>query len=304
MICPRSFPFVIILLFSFTAAGCDSDDGNGPPPSIDSAKYTIDFSFGVRNLRSLRDGEYYSLWIKQHPATSWRLASDETFNRFPSQDSFVMSGRLENAYHPDSTYEAMLTIELTKRPDEPSALVLLEGSVARDTGYLTMNHFGDFSKASGGLTFTSQSSDTGAFNKEFYLLKFAGPAVAPAIVNLPLLPDGWRYGLWAVDYEYFPYHEFLYGLFDTPSGHDNDSAGDAYTYPGGAKRQRMDVSGGQIIVTLEPPLYGDSLRYHGAELLRILQFDRIAKIERDRLYQMANVASEWLPSGRIIFIKR
>lgn len=299
----RNHLFSLLAFCILISAGCDS--GMGPyPPTTDSTKYTVDFTFSVWNLRRLRDGEFYSLWIKHRPDTAWRLLSDTSFNRFPSQDSFVIFGRNKSAPHPDSIYEAMITIELTKHPQQPSDIVLLKGSVTRDTGYLTMNHLGDFSKASGGLTFTSQSPDTSAFRKEFYLLRFAGPAIAPALANFPVLPAGWRYGLWAVDYEFFPYHEFLYGLFDTPSGHDNDSAGDAYAYPGGAKKQPMDVKSGQIIVTLEPPLYGDSLRYHGAELLHILQFNRTSNIEPDRFYPMANVASEWLPSGRIVFTKR
>src|SRR6185436_7942477 len=186
-------------------------------------------------------------------------------------------------------YRAMVTIERTKLPSVPSEVVLLQGNIGSRQGNLKMDHLGDFSKVTGGLTFTSTSPDTDAFKKEFYLLRFAGPAAAPSLADLPMLPDGWRYALWAVDYEFSPAHEFLYGLFDSVSGFDSDSTGDEYPYPGGKKKQRMDFPSGEIVVTLEPPLYGDSLRYKGAELLHILRFQRVSLIKQDFFYPMENV---------------
>jgi hypothetical protein len=199
----------------------------------------------------------------------------------------------------------MVTLEFTKTPLIPSPVALLKGNVVRDTAYMTMKHLGDLSMMTGGLTFTSPSdSDAAAYQREFYLLRFDGSTATSSLTNLPTLPDGWRYGLWAADYEFFPYHEFLYGLFNAATGHDNDSMTDAYPFPGGAKKQPMNIGTGRIVVTLEPPLYGDSLRYKGAELLTLLQFDRIVNIERDRFYQMSNVSGGWLPSGRLTFRRR
>jgi len=295
-----------LILFAFTIsflAGCDSvskphDNGNN-----NDSTFTIDFEFRVKNLRPLRDGEFYSLWVKQHPNTDWKLVSDTNFNRFPVRDSTAIFGRFFSSIHPDSIYEAMVTLELTKRPLSPG-ITFLWTTVKRDTGFLSMNHLGDFSKASGGLTFTSKSSDPDAYKREFYLIRLDNGTPQSSVTSLPQLHSGWRYGLWAADYEFFPYHEFLYGLFDHPVGHDSDSIGDAYPFPGGAKKQPLDVQTGRIIVTLEPPLYGDSLRYKGAELLYVLQMNRFEQIERDKFYTMANVSGGWLPSGRITFLKR
>jgi hypothetical protein len=297
----------IFLLFALTIGsfiGCDSISMPHDNGGVDSTIYKIDFEFRVKNFRPLRPGEFYSLWVKQRPDSTWRLASDSNFNRFQVLDSTSIYGRFFSPIHPDSIYEAIVTIELTKKPSAPG-IALLRANVLRDTGFLTMAHLGNFSKATGGLTFTSKSlTDPEAYKREFYLINLNNGTPQSSIAMLPQLNSGWRYGLWAADYEFFPYHEFLYGLFDDPVGYDSDSAGDAYPFPGGAKKQRMDVPTGRIIVTLEPPLYGDSLRYHGAELLYILQLNRFEQIERDKFYPMGNVSGGWLPFGRITFIKR
>jgi hypothetical protein len=283
--------------------GCDTETDPPIKEDPDSTLHRIDFEFRVWNLRPLRDGEYYSLWVKQRPETAWRLASDTNFNRFALRDSTSIFGRFQSPHRSDSIYEMMVTIELTKRPTIPGT-PFLKGSVIRDTGYFSMAHLGDFSKTQGGLTFTSLSADTAAFKKEFYLMKLEGNTPQQALKNLPRLHSGWRYGIWSADYEFFPYQEFLYGLFDDSVGHDSEPEDDAFPFPGGAKKQRLDLPSGRIIVTLEPPLYGDSLRYKGAELLYVLQLNRFVGIEKDKFYVMPNVSGDWLPYGRITFLTR
>lgn len=298
----RFAPYLVLLLLVCGIAGCDSISKPHDGEQIDTT-YKVDYEFRVRKLRPLRDGEVFALWVRQHPDSQWVLASDSKFNNFPIRDSTVIFGRFFPKFHPDSITEAMVTIEFTKQPATPG-LPFLKTTVENGVGKLSMAHLGDFSKATGGITFTSKSPDPEAYKKEFYLMNLNNGSPLSSVTMLPQLSGGWRYGLWAADYEFFPYHEFLYGLFDNPIGHDSDSEGDAYPFPGGAKQQPMNVPTGRIIVTLEPPLYGDSLRYKGAELLYILQINRFVQIERDRLYTMANVTNEWLPSGPIIFTRR
>src|SRR6185503_18629373 len=94
------------------------------------------------------------------------------FNRFAVRDSTSIYGRCYPELPADSIYKAMLTIERTKTPTQPG-LALLLADVVHDTGFLSMSHLGDFSKATGGLTFTSTSAtDTDAFKREFYLMRF------------------------------------------------------------------------------------------------------------------------------------
>lgn len=295
---------IYILLLTITLgtliSGCDSDEP--PPCGSPNAIYKVDFEFKVKNLRPLRDGESYSLWVRPACDSVWRLASDTTFNKFPVRDSTVIYGRFNSNLLPEEIAEAMVTIELSTKPITPG-IALLKGLISNRFGLLSMNHLGDFSKTTGGVTFTSPSPDSDAYKHEFYLMKLDGEPKA-SIAALPVLHSGWRYGIWVADYEFFPYHEFLYGLFDKAAGHDSDSASDAYAFPGGEKKQRLDVPTGRIIVTLEPPFYGDSLRYKGAELLYVLQFNRFVAIERDKFYPMANVSGGWLPSAQITFTKR
>ena len=295
------FFFLPLLLYCYILSGCDSvskpaDDGGGTKDTI----YKIDYEFGVKNLRPLRNGESYALWVRKAPESEWQLASDSKFNNFPVRDSTTIYGSFTSKIDPDHIREALVTIELTKTPVSPG-IALLKGTIAGRVGPMTMSHLGDFSKTTGGLTFTSPEGDTDDYKHEFYLMK---PGAQPSISFLPTLNSGWRYGIWVADYEFFPYHEFLYGLFDRAAGHDSDSGTDAYEFPGGQKKQPLDVPTGRIIVTLEPPLYGDSLRYKGAELLYVLQLNRFVNIERDKFYAMSNVSGIWLPSGRITFIRR
>jgi hypothetical protein len=294
---------ILLVLIISSVVGCDSVSKPHDTGGEDSTLFKIDFDFRVKNFRPLRTGEFYALWVKQQPDTVWKLASDSNFNRFTARDTTYIFGRFYSASHPDSIFEAMVTIERTKKPAFPG-VPFLWSRVERDTGYLSMNHLGDFSKAAAGLTFTSKSSTPDAYKREFYLMRFNNDTPQSSVAFLPRLHSGWRYGLWVVDYEFFPFHEFLYGLFDEPVGHDSDSAGDAYPYPGGAKKQPLDVATGKIVVTLEPPLYGDSLRYKGAERLYILEMDRFEQIEPNTFYTMENVFDQWRPSGRIVFIKR
>ncbi len=298
----RVAPYLLFLVFAANLlVGCDSEVE--PPDDQIDTTYKVDYEFRVRKLRPLRDGEVFALWVRQHKDSQWTLASDTKFNDFQVRDSTVIFGRFFPKFPPDSMTEAMVTIELTKQPPTPG-LPFLKTEIKNRQGLLSMSYLGDFTKATGGITFTSKSPDPDAYKKEFYLMNLNNGSPLSSVTSLPQLSHGWRYGLWAADYEFSPYHEFLYGLFDDPVGHDSQSEGDAYPFPGGAKQQPMNVPTGRIVVTLEPPFYGDSLRYKGAQLLYVLQINRFVQIERDRLYTMANVTEEWLPSGPIIFTRR
>jgi hypothetical protein len=165
------------------------------------------------------------------------------------------------------------------------------------------NILGDSSSLQGGLVFTSTSSDTLAYKHEFYLMSYRSSSYNPSILSLPIPPSGWKYGLWAVDSNFTPHQSFLYGLFSSPIGHDNDSINDFFPYPGGSKPQRMDMPSGSIIVTLEPEFYGDQLKFIGCSPFTLLRFDRMKYTQKNVNYPMRNMASEGIPGGWIVLNK-
>lgn len=300
-----------LFLLSLVAIGCSEDPPVEPP--IDSSGTTVNYRIVARNIIPLRAGEYYSLWVKESPDSTYRFISDSVLHIYYPFDSSQYYGKFNAQYSIDSLKEVLLTIERTKKPTIPG-LVVLRGTVERqfnsslgkDSIYSVLGNtsFDSMLNTSGMLTFTSKSPDPDAYTKEFYFLRFAGPAFVPSIESLPLPPTGWNYATWVYDNDFFPAHQFLYGLFNTARGHDSDSANDAYEFPGGAKPQPQDVGTGLIMVTLEPQFYGDSLRYAGPSPFRILQFERRRFIVPDQPYTLDNAARYSLPTMSISFKKK
>lgn len=289
--------------------GCSEDP---PVVPVDTAA-TVNYRIVARNIIPLRTGEYYFLWVKEAPDSDYRFISDSVLHVYYPFDSSQYFGKFDVEHSIDSLKEVLLTIERTKKPTTPG-LVVLRGMVekqfnsvlGKDSIYSVMGNtsFDSMLNTSGMLTFTSKSPDPDAYTKEFYFLRFAGPTFVPSIESLPIPPSGWKYATWAYDTDFFPVHQFLYGLFTTASGHDSDSTGDAYEFPGGAKSQPQDVGTGIIMVTLEPQFYGDSLRYAGPSPFRILQFERRRFIIADQPYSMDNAAVYSLPTMSISFKKK
>jgi hypothetical protein len=298
------------VLLALLAVGCSEDPPVVPPVDTEA---TVNYRIVARNIIPLRTGEYYSLWVKEAPDSAYRFISDTILHVYYPFDSSLYYGKFDVKYSIDSLKEVLLTIERTKKPTTPGVVVLrgtvekrFDSVLGKDSIYSVLENisFDSMLYTSGMLTFTSKSPDPEAYTKEFYFLRFAGPTFVPSIESLPLPPTGWNYATWTYDNDFFPAHQFLYGLFNTATGHDSDSANDAYEFPGGAKSQPQDVGTGLIIVTLEPQLYGDSLRYAGPSPIRILQFERRRVIIPDQAYTMDNAAIYSLPTMSISFKKK
>jgi hypothetical protein len=300
----------LFLLACVVLTGCSEKPPVEPPTDT---TYIVNYRILARNIIPLRTREYYCLWVKEAPDTVFRFISDSVLHVYYPFDSSQYFGRFEVKNSIDSLKEVLLTIERTKNPSAPG-LVMMSGIVERqfnsvlgkDSIYsvLGSTSFDSMLNTSGMLTFTSKSTDPEAYKKEFYFLRFAGPTFIPSIESLPYPPDGWKYATWAYDKDFFPSHQFLYGLFDAARGHDSDSVNDAYEFPGGAKPQSQEVASGLIMVTLEQSFYGDSLRFVGPAPYRILQFERRRYITPDQPYTMSNVAGFSLPIMSISFTKK
>lgn len=290
--------------------GCSEDPPDEPKPDPETQ---VAYRIVGHNIYPLRAGEYYSLWVKEAPDSSFRFIQDSILHVYYPFDSSQYFGKFDVKYSIDSLREVLLTIERTKTPITPG-LVVLHGVVEReyndvmkgDSIYSVLKNasFDSMLNTSGMLTFASPSSDSLAYTKEFYFMRPAGPAYAPSIQSLPYPPTGWRYATWVYDTDFFPPHQFFYGYFDTSLGHDSDSANDSYAFPGGAKSQPQNVASGLIMATLEPMFYGDSIRLVGPSPFRILQYERSRFIVPDNAYQMQSEGQYSLPTMSISFKRK
>jgi hypothetical protein len=295
----RSFQYLFLLgVSSLLFGGCSKSPTDSSPPVTDKKK--IEMRFEGSGFYPLRSGEYYSFWVKQKDDSLFRLVSDTLLYHPPSGNDFVYYKYIQ-VDSLDSLSEVLLTIERTRSPSSPG-LAVLSGNVIHksDSVYSVLSDslLGYFTATEGKLTFTTTSADTSAYTKEFYLMNSNGAA---SLADLPAPAPGWIYALWMIDKNYFPPQQFFYGTFTSASGHDSDSLNDFYPYPGGAKKQPMNVPSGSIVVTLEPLFYGDSLQFKGASPFWLLEFPRIGYIVRDRSYDMTNVSGNYIPEASVSF---
>ena len=302
---------IIFLCIFFLIVGCkkESNPVTPPPKVVDSTivNYEIDF-FG---LNPLRDSEFYVLWIKVIPDSSWRMTSVLHTAAGSPVDTAIMYGAFRMIHALDSISDVLITLEHTSSPSvvglpiARSEVLNVDSAKRYASSFLNANQFlGDYSALQGGLVFTSNMIDSLAYTHEFYLMNLLGTKQTPSLFSLNAPPNGWKYGLWAEDLNFTPHEYFFYGLFSNPIGHDSDSTNDSYPYPGGWKPQRMDMASGSIIVTLEPLFYGDSLKFKGPSAFTILQFNRIPFIDKNKNYPMGNVSLHNIPrSGTIEFTR-
>ncbi len=308
----KIFALIFFLCIFFSAEGCKKDNPvssqKSPPPYDSTTVYYLARIFGVQPLRSY---EFYVLWTKILPDTSWQMIAPLTVSSSNADGSVVMVGKFSSKEPLDSLKDVLMTLEQTPAPLIPGLPIVHGGIFYLDsakkqvtTSLDSKSTLGDFSALNGGLVFTSPLSDSLAYTHEFYLMNLLGLKQSPSLLSLNIPPQGWKYGLWAIDLQFTPHEYFFYGLFSTPEGHDSDSANDHYPYPGGWKPQQMNMPSGSIIVTLEPIFYGDSLKFKGPSSFTLLQFNRIQFIEKDKNYPMENVSLLGVPrSGTITFNK-
>jgi hypothetical protein len=279
--------------------GCSKAPTDSSPSVPEKKK--IEMRFEGSGFHPLRSDEYYSFWVKEKGDSLFRFVSDSLLYHLPSGNDFVYYKYIQ-VESIDSVSEVLLTIERTRSPSSPG-LAVLSGSVIHksDSVYSVMSSetlLGYFTPLGGKLMFTSTSSDTDAYKKEFYIMDSNGSA---SLTNLPAPTPGWIYALWMIDQNFYPPQQFFYGTFKGASGHDSDSLHDFYPYPGGAKVQSMNVPSGNIVVTLEPEFYGDSLRFNGSSPFWLLKFDRIGNLVRNKPYEMTNVSENYIPQASVSF---
>ena len=184
----------IKVLFSLLALGlafasCDDND--------DTPKYK-DLELNISGLEDLGNDYVYEGWIivDGAPVTTGRFSVDASGEL--SQDSFSLDyDDVSNA----STF--ILTIEPSVGDDPaPSAVHILAGDFSGKSGSLSIAHPAalgdDYASAAGKYILATPTDDLDTNENSgiwFLSLASGSPAVG---LDLPTLPDGWKYEGWAV----------------------------------------------------------------------------------------------------------
>jgi hypothetical protein len=296
------------LLVAIICAGCgeSSTEDNKrppspPPPSKDTARF---FTLEVANLRPLdtTSGQYV-LWIKGPGDSTLRLAKRLDFWTRPG-GQMIFSGSILVG-KPDSLTEVLVSIEPMQTPSSPSNQ-LIKGTYNRSqAAYIltTDSTIGDFSATSGSVLFTTTSSDTNRARSEFYLMRLNGSTPAASLNNLPMPPSGWHYGLWVLDSNFIPRHQFFYGLFLQAEGHDSDSTHDAYEFPGGYNPASLTDPAGRIEITLEPDVAVKNGKPLAPSPITLLYLRLQRFITLNQTIDLTNVWASSAPRGTLKFIR-
>ncbi len=188
----NSFFLTALILGLFIFSSCSKDDDDTPTIQ------TKDISFNLTGLEDLGSDYAYEGWliVDGAPVSAGIFTVDAEGN--PSQTTFSLN---EADVAAATTY--VLTIEPSPDNDpSPSAVHILAGDFDGNNASLTVGHSAalatDFTDATGGYilaTPTDGGMDTDENSGVWFLDPAAGPGAA---LNLPTLPDGWKYEGWAV----------------------------------------------------------------------------------------------------------
>ncbi|HEY3876083.1 MAG TPA: hypothetical protein VGM92_11445 [Candidatus Kapabacteria bacterium] len=252
----KYFSIAMALIVSYVMFGCSSTSSVPPalPKSVDTStthryQLILPSSFTTHS-----DGNWY-LWV--------RAIGDSTYYSVELDSSIIVSdsreyfGNITIPHALDSLSDAKISEETSANPKTPGR-VLLSGqySSLQSIFALSTNNvpgISGLSSASGMVTFTTLSNDTTRAKNEFYLLHFVNGVALPGS-TLPGAPAGWRYGLWVIDTDFFPYHQFFYGFFTRSDSANLDPTNLDYPLPGGYNEALLTDPGATLEVTLEPAL--------------------------------------------------
>jgi hypothetical protein len=294
---------VIILSYWLTSCSSSSAPTQAKDTTVHHDSLHInEIRILAHHLRPLRKPEGYIVWLKFIDDPNWHRVDPISFF-FRGDDTTSILYHADLAPRIDSLSEVLVTLEKDTSNVSGPTLQLWHGFFSGDSSYkfapLDPTPLGNFSTLNSSLVFTTRSSDTSAYVKEFYLAAYDGAKFSSSLSTLPLPSSGWKYAIWAIDSVNFPLQFIYYGQFLTPTGHDSDSSRDAQAYPGGFNNAPMNQPHGSIILTLEPDWYGNEVRLKGPSPFSLLRFDRNRFLIRDHNYPMTNVSSSAIPGGYI-----
>lgn len=244
------------------SAGC-SDDDNGSRPATGLHRVQLSFE----GLEPLHSGFHYEGWVivDEVPIATGKfnvgaggVLMDLDGNAI-ANCSFDVSDDLTGAT------AFVLTIEPSADSDPaPAATHILAGDVANNQASLAAGHgaaFGDdFTSTAGQYILATPTNGPETNEKSgVWFLSLAGGSPAAGL-DLPTLPDGWRYEGWAV----IAGTPVTSGTFVSPSGTDDSAVysgpEDSPPFPGedyvdsapGGLSFPTDLSGATAVISVEP----------------------------------------------------
>ncbi|MCS5490898.1 anti-sigma factor [Algoriphagus limi] len=288
--------FSLVIVSIWGLVGCNDDDVTPPQTGI----LTLDIS----GLEDLGSNYAYEGWIIVNGSAISAGIFNVDANGNLSQNSFELDREdLANA----STY--VLTIEPSPDNDPgPSDVHILAGNFSGKSASVTIEHSAaigtDFTNSTGEFilaTPTDGGSDTDELSGVWWLNPANGPGPG---LNLPTLPNGWKYEGWAV----VNGTPVSTGTFTSVTGADEFSgfsgtASGAPPFPGEDLLMNApsglifptDLSGGTIVISVEPSPDNSPAPFLLKPLVRMLPSDALDHT----LYQMSNNAISTNPSGTV-----
>ncbi|HET6401669.1 MAG TPA: hypothetical protein VFH95_09750 [Candidatus Kapabacteria bacterium] len=244
----------IVVVFAF--AGCSSS--TPPVQSGQSSPLptgTYNYQLNVANLRPLdTSSARYVLWFRSLGDTAWYAKPLTKWTVGVNSLDFL--GTIQLPHEPDSIVSAFVSIEPSAVPANPSS-ILMTGAfdTVTDSAFINAANAGgagDYSNAKASVTFTTKSPDTNQAKSEFYLMDFIQGIPISSVSNLPVPPQGWSFGLWVLDSNFYPLHQFFYGTFTNTDSSDVHPTNFDYPFPGGYYPRPLNDPGARLEITLEP----------------------------------------------------
>jgi len=241
--------FLVILTFGMLATSCSNDD--------DNVLSVSNLVLNLNGLEALGDDFVYEGWL----IVNGNPVSTGTFSSVTFPQSFSVNIEdLRNA----TTF--VLSIEPAVDNDPaPAATKILAGDFNGNSANINSNGIvGDFSTSTGNyiLATPTDADNTNEESGVWFLDNSSGSAVDG--LNLPILPQGWKYEGWAV----MNGMPISTGTFTDVSDFDENAtsssfkgaAGDGPAYPGEDYLQNApagltfptDLRGAIIVISVEP----------------------------------------------------
>ena len=241
--------FLVILTFGMLATSCSNDD--------DNVLSVSNLVLNLNGLEALGDDFVYEGWL----IVNGNPVSTGTFSSVTFPQSFSVNIEdLRNA----TTF--VLSIEPAVDNDPaPAATKILAGDFNGNSANINSNGIvGDFSTSTGNyiLATPTDADNTNEESGVWFLDNSSGSAVDG--LNLPILPQGWKYEGWAV----MNGMPISTGTFTDVSDFDENAtsssfkgaAGDGPAYPGEDYLQNApagltfptDLRGATIVISVEP----------------------------------------------------
>ena len=293
----RGYESAFILIAALWIGGCSQT--YTPPAAFVLPPGTYTYQLHATNLKWVdTTSAKYVLWVQMLGNSIWYSAVLDSANVVLDSPGYIAL-----PHPPDSIASVTLSLEPSAVGTSPTSIVMTGVFNISDssTTLRTTNTggVGDFSQALATATFTTKSSNTNLADNEFYLLRFMNGVPEPSCTNLPIAPNRWSYGLWVLDTNFYPTHEFFYGAFTNSDSSDTNPMNADYPFPGGFNPAPLNDPGAQLEVTLEPSFVVAGNKPTSPSPLLILSGQLFTFLYFNDTLALQNTWSSSVPTGTV-----